>query len=641
MRPAKAVALFLLGLFLCALPVEAAEVISDFRSDVSVEIDGTVKVTETISVVAEGHNIKRGIFRDFPTVYESPEGGTVTVPFEVSEVTRDGRPEKWSTEGLSNGVRVRIGNPDHLLSRGEHRYTISYTTARQIGFYEEYDELYWNVTGNGWMFPIEKASCTVNLPEGAKILQTGAWTGIQGSKDRHAVMEAEGGEASFAITRPLAPGEGLTIALSWPKGIVAPPAKNAYFMTDHGLDLAFGGTVLIGLIYFFWAWLKVGKDPKKGLIVPRFLPPEGMSPAAVRQLSIMGFDGRSFSSAIISLAVKGYLVISEEEGFFKKYKITKTPEDRRKGTLPPEEKRLFDTLLGSRESILLKQENHETLGAAKEALSDSLNSEYGRLYDNNLGYGVTGVLIMVAILVPSFFLFGRGEEEIFFGLGVTVATLVMGFMVMGLIRNLRKTWRENSGFKAFFKILIKTLGLLLTLFLMLMAISLAFYVLSPICAMTMPIIAFIPVFFIPILRAPTKEGRILMDEIEGFSMYIKVAEEDRLNLLNPPEKTPELFERYLPYALALGLEQKWGEKFASVLSSVDSGDGGYNPTWYVGSAPLYAAGMGDFASSLGSSFSDAISSASTAPGSDSAFSGGGGGGGSAGGGGGGGGGGGW
>jgi len=145
----------------------------------------------------------------------------------------------------------------------------------------------------------------------------------------------------------------------------------------------------------------------------------------------------------------------------------------------------------------------------------------------------------------------------------------------------------------------------------------------------------INVIFYSLLKSPTRLGRRIMDRIEGFRMYLATAEEHRLGKLHPPEKTPELFEKYLPYALALEVDQEWSEKFADVLQRAALNEG-YSPHWYHGN---HWDGMhtGSFASNLGSSMSSAISSSSTAPGSSSGF----GGGGSSGGGGGGGGGGGW
>ena len=146
------------------------------------------------------------------------------------------------------------------------------------------------------------------------------------------------------------------------------------------------------------------------------------------------------------------------------------------------------------------------------------------------------------------------------------------------------------------------------------------------------VIGVVNALFHQLMKAPTLLGRKIMDQLEGFKLYLSVAEKDRLNLANPPKETPELFEKYLPYALALDVEQKWSERFASVLAAAQAGDGGtYHPMWYHGTS-WSRLGAGGFANSLGSSFNSAISSSATAPGSSSGsggggFSGGGGGGG--------------
>ncbi len=139
--------------------------------------------------------------------------------------------------------------------------------------------------------------------------------------------------------------------------------------------------------------------------------------------------------------------------------------------------------------------------------------------------------------------------------------------------------------------------------------------------------------FYDLLKAPTRLGRRVMDRIEGFKLYLSVAEKDRMNFHNPPERTPELFEKFLPYALALGVEQAWGEQFAGVLAAAgqDPSRSGYRSHWYSGRS-FSGGGVTDFAASLGGSFSGAIAASSTAPGSSSGsggggFSGGGGGGG--------------
>ncbi len=173
------IALALVVLLAGLAPAGAVERILRFVSDVAVERNGDLAVTETIAVQAEGRDIRRGILRDFPTSYRRRDGARVEVGFDVQSVTRDGAPENWVTERLSNGVRVRIGSADRLLSTGRHEYVIRYRTTRQIGFFADYDELYWNATGTGWTFPIDQAEARITLPEAVPFRQTAFYTGPQ------------------------------------------------------------------------------------------------------------------------------------------------------------------------------------------------------------------------------------------------------------------------------------------------------------------------------------------------------------------------------------------------------------------------------------------------------------------------------
>ena len=224
MISARTIAIAILLVLAALVPATAAERILLFVSDAVIERDGELSVTETIRVEAEGREIRRGILRDFPTSYTDRNGARVEVGFDVQSVTRDGSPENFVTERLANGVRVRIGNADRLLGIGRHEYVIRYRTTRQIGFFADYDELYWNATGTGWTFAIEQAEARITLPQPVPFRQTAFYTGPQGARGRDAtIAEQRPGHIVFRTTRPLPPGNGLTVAAAWDKGVVAQP----------------------------------------------------------------------------------------------------------------------------------------------------------------------------------------------------------------------------------------------------------------------------------------------------------------------------------------------------------------------------------------------------------------------------------
>lgn len=265
--------------------VFADERILDYQSDILIHTDGSLMVTETIRVRVEGVNIRRGIYRDFPTRYKDRFGNDYRVTFKVLDVQRNGSPEPFHSENRSNGVRVYIGSSNHMLSNGIHEYRLRFHTTRQLGFFEDYDELYWNVTGNGWIFPIDRASASIELPSpvDAGELRTAFYTGPQGSNTKQATSRFTGDRTIlFETTQGLQDHEGLTVAVGWPKGIVDAPTNKdnaVYFLQDNGSALVLLIGLLAPLAWYLWAWNRYGRDPRKGVIIPRFKPPKGLTPA--------------------------------------------------------------------------------------------------------------------------------------------------------------------------------------------------------------------------------------------------------------------------------------------------------------------------------------------------------------------------
>ena len=625
-------ALALALLLVAAAPAGAVERILQFISDVTVQRNGDLIVVETIRVEAEGNIIRRGIFRDFPTVYRRRDGTRVVVGFQVESVTRDGRTENYSLERLSNGIRVRIGSADREIPRGQHTYVIRYVTTRQIGFFADHDELYWNVTGTGWVFRIEMAEARITLPEKVPFQQTAVFTGPQdATAGRDAsVIQQQPGYIVFRTTRPLPPRNGLTVAAAWQKGVVEPPTWEQlvrYWLTDNrGLAVALAGLALL-LLYYGFAWLRVGRDPPSGTIIPLFGPPDGMSPAATRYVDRMSFDNGCFTAAIINLGVKGRIRIVEEGG--------KSTLQKRGGTgaIAPEEQQVLARLFTRGNSLLLSQTNHEPLGKAKNGLGETLAKEYlGKLFSNNYGWSTVGMLLAIAIVLAVLFVLPGGQQGVLVVETLVGVPLFMGaaaMMYYGWQRFERGKWLLISG-----AILAALIAAVVMFFSWAAVPGVASLALSGVL-LTIGAVAAIG---FPWLKAPSRDGRKIMDNIEGFREYLSVAEEDRLNVLNPPEKTPELFEKFLPYAVALDCQNAWAAKFAGVLAA--AGTAAAVTSWYVGTRD-WGSDPVSFADHLSSDLSSTISSSSSPPGSSGDGGGGFSGGGSSGGGGGGGGGGGW
>ena len=602
----------------------ASERILSFESLVTVEKSGTLTVTETITVLAEGKKIKRGIYRDFPTRYRDRAGNNYTVGFELLSVTRDGLPEPHHIGDLDNGVRVYIGESNTFLQPGKYAYTLTYRSNRQIGFFDTHDELYWNATPHDWSFPIDRATVLVKLPATVPVslIEFRAYTGPPGSSTSAYSAQLTGeGMVRFATTAALAPGEGITVVVGWPKYHVDAPSRAerlGFFLRDQlALVIGAGGLALL-LLYYLASWHFVGRDPKQGVIIPRFAPPDGLSPAAVRYILKMRFDNRVFAVALISMAVKGRIRIRQPDN---DETIIERDDSGSSDILSFGEKTLYKALLSLTGAVRLNNTNHKAISSARKKLKSRLSDEYHATYFfQNLKWLIPGLTISVIMLVG----IAVAEPEQLLLSGMPMIFLSVFLLQAG------RLWKQGRRLIAGVVFLVS--GFVVTAqfgFSFIGEINLAF-------ALVVILLFSINTFFYFLLKAPTRLGRKTMDEIEGFRKYLGTAEADRLNMLTPPEQTPELYEKYLPYALALDVEQEWSKNFSEVLArAAQSGDSAYQPRWYHGSS-WDAHDPANFGNSLGSSLSSTVASAASPPGSSSGFSGG-----SSGGGGGGGGGGGW
>jgi len=600
------------------------EIITDFSSRIFVHPNGGLSVVETITVVAAGKQIKRGIYRDFPTRYRDRLGNTVRVDFSILHIKRDNQPSAYHTKDLKNGVRIYVGSQDVILRPGTYTYEIAYRTDRQLGFFDDFDELYWNVTGNGWAFPIQRARAVIELPPGADVLQWAAYTGFSCARGKDFAFEPdEFGNPGFTTTRVLKPKEGLTIAVAWPRGFVQRPSSSQrliYFLSDYRPVMISLLAVLVVFGYYLAAWLKVGRDPAEGTIIPRFTQPRGFSPASVRFVMRMGYDRKAFAAAILNMAVKGYLTITERDDG----KYTLERAGGADATLSKGEKAAAAKLFQSQSRLTLTNDYHKAIGGANKALKASLSAEYEKVYFlKNKDYFIPGIALTILFVVAQV-LSGRETAGALFMTvwlsGWTIGCTVLGLMVYAAwaSRNISTTVLISLFAGPFF-------------FGEIMGIKMLADAASPAVPATLVLLAGVNILFYQLLKAPTRAGRRLMDTLEGFRMYLSVAEQDRLELLNPPDRTPGLFEKLLPYALALDVEQQWNNKFADILAQAER-EKTYRPGWYSGRTSFSNLGT-----SLGSAFAGAVSASTSAPGSSSGS----GGGGSSGGGGGGGGGGGW
>lgn len=572
-RIARILLAAVLGGLVAAGTAAADERILSYDSAIRIEADGMLEVTEQITVRAEGGQINRGIYRDFPTRYQDRYGNRVVVDFQMLDVERNGAKEPWFTERRRNGIRINTGDDTAIERPAVHRYTLRYRTSRQIGFFADHDELYWNAIGTGWAFPIDAGSVEVTLPQPVPVAALAAegYTGPQGAKGQAytATLPAPG-RAQWRLSAPLAPGEGLTIVLSFPKGVLVEPTTEqrlAWFFSDNrALLVALAGLAIL-LIGCFVRWHRVGRDPPAGVIIARYEPPAGHSPAALRYMRRMSYDTRCFSAGVLALGVAGRLRIDhdEAEDAEEPWSLTRTGEAT--AALPEDEAALLAGLFADgSDRLVLDNEQAQTLRQAQGAQQAVLERTFHPAYfARHLGSTVTAFVFALAVTIISLVLARNGGG----GLPLVIATGLTMFVVV--------------------------------------------------------------IVFGFLVHAPTVQGRRLLDEIEGFRRYLGVAERAELGSLRGPEPTIDAahYERLLPYAVALDVEEAWTRRFTAAVGTAAAAAATAGIAWYHGSRTLDPAQL---TRAVGSGLSTTIASASTPPGSGSGaggggFSGGGGGGG--------------
>jgi len=551
-----------------------SERIIAFHTDLTVAADGRLTVKEDIRIHAEGVEFKRGIVRRLPMSFTDHNGRTHRVKYEYSEVLMGGQESPHHTAEEGDDFVLYVGDKDVYLQPGDYQYRITYTTEGQVGFYPDFDEIYWNVNGNGWNFGVDSISALIHLPEAAQVRQTACYTGVAGSTEHACSDSIIDGHTVRFTGRALGYYEGLTVAVGFQKGVVAEPPPPTFF-ERYALGLVGGGITLLLLLYYFITWFRHGRDPDSPVVIPLFEPPDGLSPASAGMVMNGSADNSLITPAMIALAVKGYIRISEEKEKMLLGLITKetyTIEKLKPGSgLPREEQELLNHMFGS------GSDSFEITGSYDPSVQSMASAFRGKLRDqwsgfiskgNNWKFWLLALFTLIVGVIALLVLhasFDGDYDLLFFG-GFVAANLILFFTYARLIRK------------------------------------------------------------------PSIEKLALRAKLKGFKMYLSTAEEKQLQYFNPPAMTPEVFEKYLPYAIAFGVEEIWGERFQDLIARAVVNPS-YRPGWYNGSIGNF----GSFSSHLNSSFGSSVSSSSTPPSS----SGGSGGGGSSGGGGGGGGGGGW
>ena len=545
-------------LLLGAAPVAAQRtlVIQSLDATISVAADGSVAVDETI--VPRFTGSWNGIFRTIPVEYRTPQGLNYTLRLTIESVTDEqGRTLKYESSRERHYRKLKIWVPG--ASDTTRTVKLRYRVANGLRFFDEHDELYWNVTGDEWEVPIESASADVRLPAGVSGVRATAFRGAYGSTEQTDVSITEGG-VHVRTSRGLGMREGLTIVVGWNPGVVHRPTtiEKTTNLISSNLPLAIPPLVLFGM---YRLWRARGRDPELAPIATQYEPPAQMTPAELGTLIDGKPDMRDITATIVDLAVRGYLHIAE------------TNDERLFGLLSDKEYR-FRLTKDRKEWVPLKQHERDLLqalfgGAADSVtLSDLKNKFYKDLPGLREG--------LYRRLVSDRFYTGRPDH-------VRVLYIVGGLVAGGAIGLVSVAILASMGMQP--------------------AAGIAAGILS----------ALIIAVFGWFMPSRTTRGTRELEKVLGFREFLSRVEADRLDRV---VKTPAMFEKFLPYAMALGVEDNWARTFEGIYTQ--------SPGWYSGPGGATMFHPTSFTRNLGVMSTAAASTMASAPRSSggSGFSGG-------------------
>lgn len=575
----RSVSFALRALFFCTLlasPLFASaeeQRIKDYVVHIELAVDGSALVQEEI-LYDYGTEQHHGIFRRIPQVFARADGSEFFIQIEDVTVTDGQGNDLLASLEKGNVLTMWIGDPDYFVT-GKHLYVIRYRVAPIANTLPpDVDEFYWNIVGDDWNFPIDRIAAEIVLPE--KLSRADVrflcFKGAYGSEEEceSDVFPPES-TSTISMVRFLstdhAPHEGMTVSIGIPKGVFDPslfivPKMAASRAKDATQNIPFAIALpILTLALMTFVWWKYGRDPRgRGAIVVEYEPPENIAPLEAGALLDGSINRKGISAGIVDLARRGHFDIEEttKMGVLFDSKDYQLTRHSDVSDAP----RLYETTL--LDALFFHN------GRSLSYLRLSQLKEWGK--DLNPTISLIDRMILDALVVKGYFIENPSETRgvyIAAGFGIAMIGFFSGAFALGVVVS----------------------GAIVGLF-----------------AFVMP--------------KTTVQGALMRERVAGFREYLSVAEADRIAFANAPERKPEEFERFLPYAIIFGVEEAWAEQFKSIFEAYPKSSA---PTWYhaASQGAFSAAAFTSSLSSFASHTSNAMSSASTSSHGGGGFSGGG------------------
>jgi uncharacterized membrane protein YgcG len=543
-------ALALLGLTADRAAAQRSLVIERFDAVIRVEPDGTIDVTETITARFTGS--WNGIYRSIPVKYRDDRGLNWTLGVDVQGATHQGGGRlEWDAARERHYLKLRIWIPG--AQDATRTAVLHYRATNALRFFEEHDELYWNVTGVEWEVPIEAASARIELPPGASGVRAISFNGAYGSTAQEAAVRIEGPTIRIVMPHALAFHEGLTAVVGWDKGVVTEPsaAARAAGVLGSNWPLIIPLPVLIGA---FLMWRRRGRDPRRLPITVRYEPPAELTPGEAGTLLDNRPDMRDITATLVDLAVRGHLRFEERDdhklfGLIKEkeFVLHRLAPPAGATSLAPHERRLLDGVFSGRGDTVelsdLENEFYTTLPGIRTAIFDRLLERglyHSRPDKVRQGWHVGGLALGLLIAIGGS------------ALGEKLLLTPVPFVIAGALT------------------------------------------------------ALILVAFGFVMPARSVAGARMLEAILGFEEFVRRVDREQYQRVIVGH--PELFDKYLPFAMAFGVEKKWARAFEDIYTE--------SPRWYTGPGVTHFS-VGRLSNSLGSFSSRAGSTLSSSPRSSS------------------------
>ena len=570
--------------------VPAYEHILFFDSLARFQPNGSMEMRENITVLSLGKEIRRGIFRTLPLSWHRQDGKIFSVDYVIKSVSRNGLPEPYSLDRTTKALTVRIGSADRTLKPGIYNYEIRYQVSNHFSRFHDWDELYWNVTGNDWSWPIGKVRFQLVLPDAAgqlnadgrdaRLRTIDVYTGRQGAKDHHAIILPDG---SIQTSRPLATGEGLTVVYTWPRDILAgAAAPEAVWPLVHLLVPTLATSIiwlpLLLLVGYYWLWWRknvIAAGFKMPPVTPLFSLPAAMSPGYLRFITQRKYDDVAFSSDLLGLVAKRAIRLTSKKSQTKgawssspvdEQWLSRQPDEKHK-PLNPNEKQLMSLLFSAKRKNINLSTPHQTLmqNARRwlEKCCEEQKSQLCRTWGKPLRH-----CIYIALLIP--IVCGIGFSPAAAALTVPCLLFVsvggvMTYLCLRFLRNPMKTLRSLG----------PVMILMALVFSPFATVAGGVFLLGMLPLTQLPagypgaLLTAIALCAFVAWKTPryTQKGLNDLAVAKGLKLYIKTAEEKRYQTLYPPDQMVAHFESLLPVALALGVGKTLANTFSRYLSS--------------------------------------------------------------------------